>query len=75
MSETAPNFERKMRGKKGESGLNEEQMRVIMNASKKYIDEQLLPIKKSIDAILKKLNITDIPITAEETPKTAPKPA
>lgn len=75
MSETAPIFERKMRGKKGESGLSEEQMRVIMNASRKYIDEQLLPIKKSIDAILKKLEITDARVTAEETPKTAPKPA
>lgn len=36
-----------------------------MNANRKYIDEQLMPIKKSIDAILKKLEITDIPITAE----------
>ena len=64
-----------MRGKKGESGLSEEQMKIVMNSARQYLDEQLMPIKKSIDIILKKLEITNIPITAEETPKTAPKPA
>lgn len=64
-----------MKGKKGESGVSEEQMKIIINAARQYLDEQLLPIKKSIDIILKKLEITDIPITAKDTPKTAPKPA
>lgn len=55
--------------------MSEEQMKIVINAARQYLDEQLVPIKKSIDIILKKLEITDILITVVDTPKTAPKPA